>query len=256
MSDPTCLEECVEVFLDRLRRGRRNVALTGAGVSTASGIPDFRGPSGLYSKLSQRVFEIDFFYEQPRKYYQIAIEHIHTLADREPNITHRMLADLERQGLIEAVVTQNIDGLHQKAGTRRVIEFHGDVLRYRCTECHKEYGRPAVDAMIRTDGLPNCDCGSLIRPGIVFFGDPIPMEALIESQKLAQSADVFVAMGSSLAVNPAAGLAMAAHQAGATLIIINKGRTHYDRVADQRFDVDLSEFSQAVTDRLAMSHTK
>ncbi|MBN1126483.1 MAG: NAD-dependent protein deacylase [Sedimentisphaerales bacterium] len=256
MSDQTCMEECVVVFLDRLRRGHRNVVLTGAGVSTASGIPDFRGPSGLYSRLSQRVFEIDFFYEQPEDYYRIAIEHIHTLADKEPNITHQMLAVLEQQGLIEAVVTQNIDGLHQKAGTRKVIEFHGDVLRYRCTNCSKTYDRSAVDAMIRADGLPNCDCGSLIRPGIVFFGDPIPMDALIESQKLAQSAQVFVAMGSSLAVNPAAGLAMAAHQAGATLMIINKGRTHYDPIADKRFEVDLSEFSQAVMNRLSISRTK
>ncbi len=250
------VHEMVEVFLDRLKAGRTNVVLTGAGVSTASGIPDFRGPGGLYSVLSPRTFERDFFFADPAAYYRVAIEHIHTLADREPNVTHRMLARLEAAGLIKAVVTQNIDGLHQKAGSRRVIEFHGDVLRYFCVACEKVFDRGCVDDGIRREGVPRCGCGGLIRPGIVFFGDVIPMEALATAQELANRADVFIAMGSSLEVNPAAALAFVAHQAGATLMIVNRGPTRYDGVADVRFETDLSDFSQAVLDRLNRAEAK
>lgn len=236
-----------EKFLDRLRNANSAVVLTGAGVSTDSGIPDFRGPSGLYSKISQRTFEIDFFNESPDEYYQIAIEHIHTLADKEPNATHHMLSQLESLGLIKAVITQNIDGLHQKAGSCNVIEFHGDVTRFACIRCEKKFDRTFVDGLIRTKEIPTCnDCGSLIRPGIVFFGDPIPMDAMLESQLLTQTADFFIAMGSSLAVNPAASLASAARQTGADLCIINRGPTHLDPLADMRIETDLKTFSENI----------
>jgi NAD-dependent deacetylase len=244
------VQEMVEVFLDRLKAGGTNVVLTGAGVSTASGIPDFRGPKGLYSVLSPHTFDRDFFFGDPAAYYRLAIKHVHTLADREPNVTHRMLAGLEAAGLIEAVITQNIDGLHQKAGSRRVIEFHGDVLRYTCVACEKVFDRAFVDEGIRREGVPRCPCGGLIRPGIVFFGDMIPMEALAAAQDLANRAEVFIAMGSSLEVNPAAAMALVAHQAGATLMIVNRGPTRYDDVADVRLETDLSLFSQAVIERL------
>ena len=244
------LLEWVGVFLDRVQAGRANVVLTGAGVSTASGIPDFRGPDGLYSRLSPQTFERDFFFADPHAYYRIAVEHIHTLADCKPNVTHTMLAQLEKREWIRGIVTQNIDGLHQKAGSQNVVEFHGDVLSYHCVQCERPFDRAYVDSAIRAGDLPRCTCGGLIRPGIVFFGDAIPMEALAAAQTLASKADVFIAMGSSLEVNPAAALAFVAHQAGATLMIINRGPTRYDAVADLRFDVDLTAFSEAVLNRL------
>jgi NAD-dependent deacetylase len=234
-------------FLRRLQKAKSAVVLTGAGVSTDSGIPDFRGPSGLYSKISQRTFEIDFFFDFPAEYYKIAIEHIHTLADRQPNAAHFMLSKLESLGMIQAVITQNIDGLHQKAGSNNVIEFHGDVVRFRCTQCEKEFGRMFVDEQIRSKDTPLCDaCGSLIRPCIVFFGDPIPMEALYDARLLAQTADLFVAVGSSLEVNPAASLAVYARQTGAELVIINRGTTALDALADWRIETDLKTFSERV----------
>ena len=241
------LKSHVKDFLERLRRARCAVVLTGAGVSTDSGIRDFRSPSGLYSKVSQRTFEIDFFRESPAEYYRIALEHIHTLADKAPNATHQLLAELEARKLIRAVITQNIDGLHQKAGSENVIEFHGDVTRFFCTRCDKPFDRERVDTQICEKGKPTCDaCGALIRPGIVFFGDPIPMEALYDSQSLVQHADFFIAMGTSLAVNPAAGLAAAAANTGADLCIINRGPTHLDDWADLRIETDLKTFSQSV----------
>jgi len=250
MGDDNRVRDYVDVFLDRVRAGGTNVVLTGAGVSTASGIPDFRGPDGLYSKISPRTFEREFFFSEPEAYYRVAVEHIHTLADRQPNVTHAMLARLESMGLLDGIITQNIDGLHQKAGSRRVVEFHGNVVDYFCVACESPCDRATVDGAIRRDGVPRCACGGLIRPGIVFFGDPIPTEALETAQAMASRADVFVAMDSSLEVNPAAALAFVAHVAGATLMIVNRGPTRYDHVADHRFEVDLSAFSQAVLDRL------
>lgn len=241
-----CTEQASE-FLKRLKQAKSAVVLTGAGVSTDSGIPDFRGPSGLYSKISQRTFEIDFFNDFPDEYYKTAIEHIHTLADREPNATHIMLSKLESLGMLKAVITQNIDGLHQKAGSKNVIEFHGDVTRFFCTKCEKEFDRTFVDEQIRTKGIPTCsECNELVRPGIVFFGDMIPMDALYDSQFLSETADLFITMGSSLAVNPAASLALNAQRSGAGLIIINRGPTNLDPIAAEKYEVPLADFSNAV----------
>lgn len=244
-------EEAAGQFLEALRQSRSAVALTGAGVSTGSGIPDFRSPSGLYSKVSPRTFEIDFFMSFPDEYYKIAVEHIHPLADREPNAAHFMLARLEEQGLLKALITQNIDGLHFKAGSQNVIEFHGDVIHFFCMDCDQSFDRMYVDRAVRLSGSPHCDrCGALIRPGIVFFGDPIPLEALYKARKYTLDADLFIALGSSLEVNPAASLALDAYRAGARLMIINRGPTCLDPVAANRFEVDLTAFSAAVLERI------
>lgn len=241
--------EAAQRFISLLRQTGKTAALTGAGVSTASGIPDFRSPSGLYSKLSQRTFEIDFFYSSPEEYYRIAFEHIHTLADKQPSETHFMLARLEALSFLQGLVTQNIDGLHQKAGSENVIEFHGNVVSFYCTECDAPFDRRYVDEQIRSAGVPRCrQCNALIRPGIVFFGDMIPPDALYESRDLLEACDNFVVLGSSLEVNPAAGLALDAHRLGKTLVIINRGPTRLDPVASQRYEVDLQAFSQQVLD--------
>ncbi len=234
-------------FLNVLQKSRCQIALTGAGVSTASGIPDFRSPAGLYSKISPRTFEIDFFLSSPAEYYKIALEHIHPLADKTPNPTHTMLARLEQQNLLKALITQNIDGLHTKAGSQNVIEFHGNVIDFYCLECQAPSCRADVDRQIRSSGVPKClQCSGLIRPGVVFFGDVIPLEALRSARQFTRQADVFIVLGSSLEVNPAASLALDAQRDGAKLIIANRGPTRLDPIASERYEVDLTDFSETV----------
>ncbi len=175
------------------------------------------------------------------------MDYIHPLADKAPNSAHLMLSRLEADGLIEAVITQNIDGLHRKAGSKKVIEFHGNVDNFVCTHCEKSFLRPFVDTQIRAKGVPCCDtCGGLIRPAIVFFGDPIPLDAIEESRILAENADLFIVMGSSLEVNPAASLAVGAKRGGAALCIVNLGPTYLDSWVDLRLETDLTAFSEHV----------
>jgi len=240
-----------KLFIESLRNAKFAIALTGAGVSVASGIPDFRSSNGLFSKISQETFEIEFFNSEPDKYYKIAKEYIHTLADKTPNVTHKMLAELEKKGLLKTIITQNIDGLHQKAGAKNVIEFHGNVTSFYCTRCGDKYTRTQIDKKIDAAGVPKCDkCGSLIRPGIVFYGDMIPQDVLTASQEMCSKCDLFIAMGTSLVVNPAAGLTQSAYYNGAKVIIITKGYTPYDKTAHHKFDVDLEQFSKSVIEKL------
>ncbi|MCE5187056.1 MAG: NAD-dependent protein deacylase [Planctomycetaceae bacterium] len=247
MQKMTDAKTCAQVFVERLRASSNSVVLTGAGISTASGIPDFRGPSGLYSKISARTFELDFFHQSPAEYYRLAVEYIHPLSDRRPNPAHLMLSRLESAGLLKAVITQNIDGLHRKAGSTNVIEFHGTVDRFHCTRCEKEFRRGFVDEQIRTIEVPVCDgCGGLIRPDIVFFGDPIPPDIIFESQQLAESCDFFITMGSSLEVQPASSLAVMAKRSGGTLCIVNLGPTYLDSYVDLRLETDLTTFAEHV----------
>lgn len=238
-------------FLEWLEDSPCTAVLTGAGVSTASGIPDFRSTGGLYSKISQETFEITAFYRDPLRYYRTAIEHIHPLADKSPNVTHRMLARLEQLGLIEAVVTQNIDRLHQKAGARKVLEFHGDVVSFHCTGCGQSSDRLTVETSVNAGSVPRCEaCGALVRPGITFYGDPIGADVLEASCDLTERARLFVVMGSSLNVNPAAALAGMAARNGARLVIVNLDPTPYNRIADAVWPVNLERFSEAVLEAL------
>jgi len=239
-------------FLALLKDSQCSVVLTGAGVSTGSGIPDFRSTHGLFSKISQRTFEINYFFSEPLKYYQTAIEHIHSLADKTPNPTHEMLAQLEQAGLIQGIVTQNIDRLHQKAGSKRVVEFHGDVVSFHCTSCHKAFDRATVEASTQKDMAPYCpECDSLIRPGITFYGDPINPKVLEAAYDLTERSDLFIVMGSSLTVNPAATLAGMATRQGAKLIILNLESTPYDHLAEAVWHINLDAFSQAVKQAMA-----
>lgn len=244
------IQDDAKFFLEAMRAARYRAALTGAGVSTASGIPDFRSPNGLYSKISQETFELDFLMSRPDAYYKIAIEHIHPLADRVPNVTHRMLSEMEKHGLLDILITQNIDGLHQKAGSQNVVEFHGNVVGFHCIGCGKTYQRLWVDKQIRKQGVPKCSCGAMVRPDVVFFGDPIPMEAMMAAQMATEQAGVFTAMGTSLVVQPAAGLASHARRCGAKLFIVNRDATCMDSLADYVCHAELTEFSQAVLDCL------
>ena len=240
------LQDDAKLFVEAVKASDYTVVLTGAGVSTASGIPDFRSPNGLYSKISQETFELEFLMSRPEEYYRIAIEHIHPLADREPNVTHRMLAELEKRGFVDILITQNIDGLHQKAGSENVVEFHGNVTGFYCTRCRESYERVWVVGGCRGGGGAYCGWGGMVRPGIVFFGDMIPLEALTAAQLSAEQSGVFAVLGSSLQVQPAAGMAALARRCGAKLIIVNRDPTGLDVLADCVCVADLSAFSEAV----------
>ncbi|WP_245612717.1 NAD-dependent protein deacylase [Kosmotoga pacifica] len=244
------IEEYADKFLNILDTFRPAVVLTGAGVSTASGIPDFRGPDGLYNRISPKIFELEFFLKNPDVYYSLAMRKIHDLRDVEPNTTHELLRLLEEQGFVNAIITQNIDGLHQKAGSMRVIELHGNANEFYCMNCRKYYSIAVVIDKVSKDSIPHCSCGGLIRPDIVFFGESLPESAVMHAQEASVNCNLFVVMGSSLVVFPAAGFPRVAVENGAYLLIINRGETGLDYLADMKFNCDLESFSKVVIEKL------
>jgi NAD-dependent deacetylase len=205
-----------------IEQAERLVVLTGAGVSTAAGIPDFRGPKGLYVTRQydpEKTFDIDYFDHDPRYFFAFARDFVQLLERIQPTLTHRFLAILEAQGKLATVITQNIDGLHQKAGSRRVLEVHGSVRRGHCRSCSKPYGYDALKAKILSEEIARCEaCGGVVKPDIVFFGEPVL--GIQEATQAAERADLFFAIGSSLTVYPAAGLPQSA---GGQVIVVNQG---------------------------------
>ena len=212
----------------------RAFAFTGAGVSTESGIPDFRGPSGLWRRIPPEVFSIEYFLENPGEVWRLYAQLHRVLAEARPNPGHVALAELEQLGLIEAVVTQNIDGLHQAAGSRRVIELHGSGNRARCLSCGETIPlREALKIAEERGWPPRCPrCGGLLKPDAVFFGEPLPREALEEAYRLARRARAVLVAGTSLQVYPAALVPEEAARRGARLIIVNLESTPLDWRAD------------------------
>lgn len=245
MSEKNHRKIAAEVLREMMDHGNV-VVLTGAGVSTASGIPDFRSPTGLYSRVSPRVFELDFFLRHPDEYYRMALKRIHTMASKEPNDSHRLLALLEKREIIQAVITQNIDGLHQKAGSESVIELHGNLSVFGCLDCKAEFDRKVIEEMVRQSGVPRCKCGGLIKPCVVFFGEQLPYSAIMASQEHARNCDLFVSMGTSLSVFPAADLPIEAVRAGGRLIILNNEATQLDRLAKAVYSCNLEEISSEI----------
>ena len=220
-----------------LRGASAMVAMTGAGISTESGIPDYRGPGGVWE--SQKPPTIGDFLENPetrREFWRRRRTDYPQLAAREPNAGHVALADLERRGTLLAIVTQNIDRLHQKAGNseRRVIELHGNAHQLRCVACGTVFEADEIQRWLEAGEVePVCKvCGGILRSGTVLFGDPIPAIALELSLAAAQACDVMVIVGSSLVVNPAARLPEIARRHGASLIVINRTETPVDHLAD------------------------
>jgi len=234
----------VDSFLELLRSAKYVVALTGAGISTPSGIPDFRSPTGLYSKYPEDIFDIEYFYRDPKGFYRFCKEVLLPMAEVKPNLAHLMLAKLENKGILKVTITQNIDGLHQKAGSKSVIELHGSVYEYCCTRCNKRYSISSVKQMIDSSELPLCGCSGLIRPKIVFFGESLPEKALQDAQEHASRCDLMIVMGSSLVVYPAAQLPFIAKSNGAKVVIVNKGETGFDDLCDIKIEEDLCDFAQ------------
>jgi len=196
--------------IDYILQAKHTVVLTGAGISTESGVPDFRSPGGIWERYDPTVFFYDRFLADPELVWKCMLD-MHentdfTLWDAKPNKGHTALAYLEEIGLIKAIITQNIDNLHQKAGSNNVIEFHGNMLFARCTKCSKTYGYKEVLHLSAKEIPPRCSCRGILKPDAVFFGESIPAEALNESFRHAEDCDLMIVIGTSAQVEPAASL--------------------------------------------------
>ena len=221
-----------------LGNAERLVVLTGAGVSTESGIPDFRSPGGIWSKYDPREFTFDRFCASAdvrAGYWDMGASLYPMLRDAEPNAAHRTLAALERRGGLQRIVTQNIDGLHQKAGSsaERVIEIHGTALEVACLTCGWRTDRDSIQKRFADgDRDPHCECGGLLKPATISFGQAMPERETALAFGDAEAADAFLVVGSSLVVYPAASLPGVAVEHGAPLVIVNREETPYDTHAD------------------------
>ena len=246
----------VENIIEAIKGAKCVVAMTGAGVSTLCGIPDFRGPKGLYKNPdAERIFDIDWFDRDPSIYYRGCRELVYGLGAFEPGPVHRALKRLEDAGRLDGIATQNIDMLHQKAGSSNVYEVHGSPAMHSCRNCGNAKTFAEIMAMIDANGglaalgdsyVPRCSCGGVYKPGITFFGESLPEEAFLRSQELAIRADVMLVLGTSLTVFPAAGLPRLTLQKGGKVIIVNAQPTSLDDYAFARMD-DLAAFAQTLS---------
>jgi NAD-dependent deacetylase len=234
----------VERLAELLGRSPRAVALTGAGVSVPSGIPDFRTPeTGLWAKVDpMEVAHISVFESEPERFWSYYRPRFQALGGKEPNRAHEALAELERRGLIEGVITQNIDRLHRAAGSENVIEVHGSIETSSCRECGATYGLEAVDELFDERGVAICgECGGGVKPDVVLFGEMLPVEAMERATELAEAADLMLCVGSSLAVHPVAGLPQLTLAHGGSVAIVTKGETPYDRDAELKLEGEVDE---------------
>ena len=248
------MEAELSALVDALAGADRAVALTGAGVSTASGIPSFRGEDGVWGReFSPRDFELDRFEADPGGFWRDRLELHEAMMpeDVAPNPAHEALAALEDDGVLDAVITQNTDGLHRAAGSASVIELHGNANRVVCRGCGEQFdAAPARDRARAGEAPPTCaECGGVLKPDVVLFGEELPRDAYREARRLAADADAFLAVGSSLVVEPAASLPVKAARSG-RLVIVNREATPHSSRADVDLRGDVTDVLPRVVDRL------
>lgn len=233
------MENKVNELKKLIEESNNIVFFGGAGVSTESGIPDFRSKDGLYNQKykypPEEILSHTFFVLQTEEFYKFYKEKLNSLK-YEPNITHIKLAQLEQQGKLKAIITQNIDGLHQKAGSKNVLELHGSVLRNYCMRCNKFYD---AEFVFGSNGIPKCECGDIIKPDVVLYQESLDNNILEESIKAIQEADLLIVAGTSLTVYPASGLIN--YYNGNKLVLVNKEQTKYDQKADLVINLPLGE---------------
>lgn len=224
------MDEKIERFKDIIKNSNNIVFFGGAGVSTESGIPDFRSKDGLYNQKykfpPEEILSHHFFYENTEEFFKFYKDKMNSLKFK-PNVTHIKLSELEEQGKLKAIVTQNIDGLHQKAGSKTVYELHGSVMRNYCTKCHKFYD---ADFVFNSKGIPYCECRGIIKPDVVLYEEPLDEETYTASIKAISACDTLIIGGTSLTVYPASGLIR--YFKGNNLILINKSITPFDNIAN------------------------
>jgi NAD-dependent deacetylase len=233
-----------------LRGARHAVALTGAGISVPSGIPDFRSPgTGLWENVDpMEVAHIDAWRRDPRRFWSFYGARFTLLQGKRPNRAHDVLVELERRGILKTVVTQNIDGLHGAAGTRDLIEVHGTVSHSSCLADGRRYDLDEVRARLDSDehGVPRCDCGQPLKPDVVLFGELLPEAAINRAYELAGEADLLLCVGSSLEVYPVAQLPQITLGAGGQIALVTMGPTPYDSDAAVKLAGDVAEEMDAV----------
>jgi NAD-dependent deacetylase len=242
----------VEELAALMRERGPCVVLTGAGVSTESGVPDFRSPTGIWTQFDPVEYgSIQAFRADPEKVWSFYAPRFSTLTEAEPNAAHRALAELEQRGYVRAVVTQNIDLLHERAGSVEVVEVHGSIRTSSCSDCGAKYPLAEVLALLER-GPPTCgDCGAILKPDVVFFGELLPEHAIERAFALAREAQLLLAVGSTLEVQPVAGLPLETLSAGGAFAIVNRGATALDAFATVKVDGSAGEILAAVAERLA-----
>ena len=239
----------VERLAGLVREAGSTVALTGAGISVPSGIPDFRSPgTGLWEKVDpMEVAHIDVFRREPERFWRFYGDRFSSLRDCQPNGAHRALVELEERGLLDGVITQNIDMLHRRAGTRELVEVHGSIAESRCLDCGAHYPLEEARARLERDGgVPECDCGRSLKPDVVLFGELLPEAAMERATTLAAGADLLLCVGSSLEVYPVAGLPGLTLRAGGRIALVTQGPTPYDADAAVKLDGDVEHELQAL----------
>ncbi len=239
-----------------IREAESVVALTGAGISVPSGIPDFRSPgTGLWANVDpMEVAHIDVFRRDPARFWRFYGERFQSLEDKQPNGAHLALAALEQAGLLQAVITQNIDRLHSAAGTRTLVEVHGSIASSSCLVCRARHPLADVRERLRraADGVPRCACGEPLKPDVVLFGEYLPASALQRAEALAAGADLMLCIGSSLEVYPVAQLPGVTLARGGRLAIITQGATPLDRRASVRLRGDVADELGALVAELGL----
>ena len=224
------MEEKIQKLKRLVDESNNIVFFGGAGVSTESGIPDFRSKDGLYNQKykypPEQILSHTFFINKTEEFYKFYKDKMNSLK-YEPNVTHKKLAELEKRGKLKAIVTQNIDGLHQKAGSKVVYELHGSVLRNYCMKCGKFYGGEFV---FNSKEIPKCECGEIVKPDVVLYEEGLDDEVIRKSVEAIMNADLLIVGGTSLTVQPASGLIN--YFRGKNLVLINKDATVYDRIAN------------------------
>lgn len=229
----------IDILKTWIESSNNIVFFGGAGVSTESNIPDFRSVDGLYHQKydypPEKILSHSFFLSHPQEFYRFYKDKM-VYINAKPNDAHKILAQWEQEGKVKAVITQNIDGLHQKAGSQKVLELHGTVYKNYCMRCGKEY---ELEWMLEQEGVPHCSCGGIIRPDVVLYEEGLDQKVIQDAVSFIEEADVLIIGGTSLMVYPAAGLIE--YYKGNKLVLINKSMTPYDKEADLRIEGSIGE---------------
>ncbi len=243
------LNEQVQIASEAIKASTHCTGFTGAGISVESGIPPFRGENGIWNKYDPMVLDLSYFHRNPEESWKVIKEIFYSFFGKAtPNAAHFLLAEMEQHNLLQAVITQNIDNLHHKAGSTNVIEYHGNSRRLVCTSCGKQ-AEPSAEVLAGTP--PRCDCGGVFKPDFIFFGESIPADALSRSQQEADHSDCMVLIGTTGEVYPAAMIPQMASQRGATIIEINPSPSLYtDSITDIFIQAGAVEAGEALRKEL------
>lgn len=242
------IDEFIKVLNEAIDK-KNMVVFTGAGLSTASGIKDFRGKNGLYKENinAEEILSHHFMINNPLEFYNFFRDNL-VNDNIKPNLMHELIAELQEKGYVSGIITQNIDGLDSMAGSKNVVEIHGNATRFYCMDCKKKYSLSEIKSM---DTLPKCECGGIIRPDVVLYEEQLKQNDIWTSQLLVQTANNMLVLGSSLKVNPAASLVHdfiieKRYDKNKKLFIVNQGETDYDYFADYKYDGDIIEVAKKI----------